>query len=98
MEVMFRSYSNPGSLESSGSDCDSWPLCSICKCDNTFRFCLRPYTDSHSTDANDCSLGGSLLTGVFYESDNMSFIDVTDLGNAVSNPVLFTGDSWPVSY
>ena len=99
MEVMLRSYSNPGSLESSGSDCDI-PFCpgGDCECDNTFTFCLRPYTDTHSTNANDCPLGGSLTTQVFFESDDMSFIDVTDLGNAVPNPVLFMGDSWPVSY
>ena len=90
-------YSNTESENSNGDPCDTPCISNFCKCENQFTFCLRPLSGSHNTDTGDCTLGASETTGVFRNSDGDSFDDVVDLGNGVPNPVLYTGNSWPVS-
>lgn len=92
------SYSNPSSQESDGDDCDILCILEACGCDNQFTFCLRPHLGSRSTDKTFCPLGGFQRTSVFSNSDIMSFDGILSLGASVSNPVLYAGDSWPVSY
>lgn len=93
-EVRLHTYSNPNHRDRDG-DCES--LCfSNCDCDNQFTFCLRHQGGSRSTDTSSCSLGGrSQRTGVFDSNDFIIFN--SNLGNGVSNPLVYTGNSWPVS-
>lgn len=92
------SYSNPRSMDSGGEMCEGSPCVLGCECDNQFTFCLRPQGGSRSDDDMDCILGSSQTSNAFPNSDFMSFAEVTDLGNSVLNPVVYTGNSWPVSY
>ena len=91
LEIMVHSFFNPGRLESNGNRCDIHN-----NCDNRFTFCLRPSTESRSTNKSVCTLGQH-QTGIF-SSDNINFAGLTDLGNSVSNPMVFSGETWPVSY
>ena len=92
---MLHYYSNPGSLSSNGNSCDG----TSDQCDNRFTFCLRPSTDigSQSTNKNNCSLGRK-QTQVFSDTDDKNFANMTGLGNSVSNPMVFAGEVWPVSF
>lgn len=96
-EAMVHSYSNPHS-QARFLPCDL--LCffgSACQCDNQFTFCLRNENGSRSTNVDFCSLGDAQQTQFFDNSDNMNFEMLDTLGNSVPNPLVFTGDIWPVS-
>ena len=91
------SYSNPNSLDIDGSDCDDEAI-GTDPCDNIFTFCLRASGSPQTTDTDSCPLGGPLETMVFTDSDSIGFgASVVSLGNSISNPLSFTGGSWPVS-
>ena len=89
-EARLHSYSNPRSVILNGDGCDIFP-----PCDNIFTFCLRSLGDDQSTSRFNCSLDGPFTTMTFHD-DAIDFTSVTTLGTSVSNPVLFTGESWPV--
>ena len=71
-----------------------WCTTTTCKCDNRFNFCLRNYGTGQDNNAHNCPLG-SKRTGLVY-SDNDYFNFSSSMGG-VSNPMSFTGSSWPVS-
>ena len=96
-EARLHLYSNPEWKNGNGDPCDTLCVGDFCKCDNQFTFCLRPLSSSQDTDAEHCTLGASKTTSVFRNSDGKSFDNVVDLGNGVPNPVLYTGNVWPVS-
>lgn len=97
LEVMVHSYSNPSSQGSDGEGCDVPCIPETCECDNQFTFCLRPQSGSRDSDQTFCQLGGSQVTSVFSNSDLISFDGIRSIGPAVSNPVVYAGNSWPVS-
>ena len=93
------SYSNPSSLDFNGDTCDLTNLfiSGTERCDNIFIFCLRSQGSSQQdTDSESCGLGPPQITDAFDNSDNINFRDMTTLGNSVSNPIVFSGERWPV--
>ena len=100
LEVMLHSYSNPESREiynngwCEGGGCNP-ASGGDCLCDNQFTFCLREAAST--ADVSDCSQGQELATQAFPNSDARDFEGTADLGNGVTNPLLFRGTEWPVS-
>ena len=104
LQVHAHTYRNTYHLNSDAYCCEhySWTNClqsgwcttTTCKCDNRFNFCLRNYGTGQDNNANNCPLG-SKRTGLVY-SDNDYFNFSSSMGG-VSNPMSFTGSSWPVS-
>ena len=93
LEVRLLSYSNPTSLRFTGDICDNI----FSPCDNSFTFCLRFPGDFRNTDRFNCSLGGPVTTVTFQDDDSIDFSSMTMIGS-LPNPLVFTGDSWPVSW
>ena len=50
-----------------------------------------------NTDRFNCSLGGPVTTVTFQDDDSIDFSSMTMIGS-LPNPLVFTGDSWPVSW
>ena len=104
LQVHAHTYRNTYHLISDAYCCEhySWTNClqsgwcttTTCKCDNRFNFCVRNYGTGQDNNANNCPLG-SKRTGLVY-SDNDYFNFSSSMGG-VSNPMSFTGSSWPVS-
>lgn len=73
--------------------CNPW-WCGSCRCDNRFNFCVRNYGTRQDNNAGNCPLG-SMRTGVVY--NNNDYFNFPSRMGGVSNPMSFTGSSWPVS-
>ena len=99
--VRANSYSNSYNTVADGtccnqfatSSCNYW-LCLNCQCNNYFTFCLRAYGASHDGNATLCPLG-SYKTGDIGD-DSFSF-GSSSIDSGVPNPLVFTGNVWPVS-
>ena len=106
LEVQVLTYSNPTHLASAfdGNCCDrsdieiSPPICigvgTIC--DNSFSFCFRE-ADSEDDSKNNCSYGQSTTELIQQNSDNLTFTVGEEFPGGVPNPVIATGQRWPVS-
>ena len=95
-EVMLNHYVNAEErVGSRGDYCDVICVPPYCSCDNIFTFCLRPLGTTRDNNNNtNCPLG-RFVTGTFYDNDNINF--TRDLMNSVSNPLVYSGNLWPVS-
>ena len=64
----------------------------------TFFFCLRGYnySPSHRDDWN-CPLGTRSSIGFPISTSSITFSVGPNIAGSLTNPVVFTGDSWPVS-
>ena len=87
------SYSNVGQVKMTNICCDdlSWPPCTDA-CDNLFTFCVlhtgRPLPVIEYIQRTDCPLG-------FFTFPTLSNDDIT---SNRSDPLVSTGDVWPVRY
>lgn len=63
-------------------------------CNNMFTFCVRPTGFDRESDT--CPTGRRMVTGPI-SNDNMEFESGRELSVGVSNPLVFTGERWPVS-
>lgn len=104
LEVMLHTYTNPLSLGSNGNECEGTDGISCdpnsdldCRCDNKFVFCLRSSQGSRDANSAECSLGGPLMTRIFFNEDDIDFSDLRFLGDSIENPLVFRGSRWPVS-
>ena len=112
LEVQVLTYSNPTHLASAfdGNCCDrsvieiSPPICigvgTIC--DNSFSFCFREAngredTDSEDDSKNNCTYGQNTTDLIQRNSDSLTFTVGEDFPGGVPNPVIATGQRWPVS-
>ena len=94
---MVHSFTNNNHLDAEDEVCDIFCSDDRCEeCDNRFMFCLRNFGDFRSGNRAFCPLGGAMETMAFDNSDAMIFSSLTSLGNSVLNPVIYTGNSWPV--
>ena len=88
-------YSNPSHRSDDRGYCDT---IFHRECENKFKFCLRPFGTSLGSNENNCPLGS-------YPRNRHTEViggDVFDFGasqiaNGVPNPMVFTGNEWPVS-
>ena len=102
LQVRAQTYRNQYSKDSRGYCCESysrsncvpWWCGSSCRCDNRFNFCLRSYGTRQDNNANNCPLGSRRTSVVYSNNDYFNF--PTRMGG-VTNPMSFTGSSWPVS-
>lgn len=95
-EIMAHNYRNQNHLDKNGDECDVCLITSSCSedCDNQFTFCLRDFGDSRTSDIDVCPLGPAISTMIFTNSDLIIF--GIKLGPLLSNPVRYTGSTWPV--
>jgi len=101
-EVQVLSYKNPTSqrVDRTRSRCCDGMGDTNCnnQCDNIFVFCLRNSVHSQSDITENCPLGLN-KTNQFENSDTIVFSPpFIDEEAGVPNPLVFTGDVWPVSY
>lgn len=98
LQVEVFSYSNPEHRDFEGACCD-FAIIGCGKCESDFRFCVRSYGTSATT--NSCP-----TSSVYYTSgpipgspSSYNFNTQGEIypGANVNNPLVFTGDSWPVS-
>ena len=100
-QVMLNRYTNAEEregrnreyCEGDGEGCLAF-FSSDCPCDNIFTFCLRPLGTVRDNNNANCPLG-RFVTGTFHDDDNINF--TRDLMNSVSNPLVYSGNLWPVS-
>ncbi len=95
LKVHVLSYASTTHSKVDGLCCDRPNESGMCyqHCDNNFTFCLRP----NGLDSSDTSCPmGTYKTGNI-SSDMMEFEDGVDLDEGVPNPLIFTGENWPVS-
>ncbi len=88
------SYRNPshrGLSIPDGQCCDG--ACTN-DCDNRLTFCLRPQGTT-DPDLTQCSVDEPLYTTTTTGTDDQVFLNDNLLG--LPNPLIFTGDTWPVS-
>lgn len=101
-EVQVLSYKNPTSQRADDRRsrcCDGMgdPNCND-QCDNIFVFCLRNSGHSQSDTIENCPLG-RYKTNQFENNDAIIFsTSFIDQEANIPNPLVFTGDVWPVSY
>ena len=76
--------------------CDCSIFCDrdICRCDNSFIFCLRHSGTQEDNDATNCPLG-RYTTGIVLDHDDDFNFD--DLEHSSIGVMTFHGDEWPVS-
>ena len=72
-------------------------------CDNAFSFCLRPYGYPQQADIDDCPLGAYTVEAFCFSSDieerdcdMLLFNSSDDSFGSAPNPLIFSGESWPV--
>ena len=98
LQVEVFSYSNPEHRDFEGACCD-FALGGCGRCETDFRFCVR----AHGTPAmtNSCpSSSVYFTTGTLPDSaSSYNFNTQGEIypGANVFNPLVFTGNSWPVS-
>ena len=95
---MVHSFFNDNHLDADNDVCDTvfCPGERCEECDNRFTFCLRAFGGSRNDDTSFCPLGGAQTTMTFHNSDATDFSSVASLGSSVPNPIIYTGNSWPV--
>ena len=104
LEILLSSYNNPthqcaecgpgGSLGCCEGDRNG--ACSEnARCNNMFIFCLRPLETSN-LDFTFCPLGEN-STRRISRGDNIEFGLGEQIVSGLPNPLVFTGDRWPVS-
>ena len=93
LDVLVSSYSNQHNRTFNSQCC----RVNCSGCDSIFLFCLRPAGFDQNSDA--CPLGSYSSAGFPVNSTTVVFSFGTfrqNVGN-ISNPLVFVGDSWPVS-
>ena len=98
LQVRVRSYSNPQQKDYEGKCCDiSLFNCGACEPD--FKFCARSY--GTSATYNTCPSSSVYYTSAAIPGSPSSYNFNTQgqlySGAGVNNPLVFTGNSWPVS-
>ena len=91
LEIWAHTYQNSRSRDSNDDCCDALIVC-VGECDNQFIFCLRGTSTANDGNTNNCPLG-SYCTG---EIGDDSFTFSTPISNGVPNPMIFSGNIWPV--
>lgn len=94
LEAQVLSYASSPHRKYDGFCCgaEESSMC-IDHCRNRFMFCLRPAGFDDESDI--CPTGKSLVTGLI-SNDSMEFVHGRDLDAGVPNPLVFTGERWPV--
>lgn len=98
LKVQVFSYASTSHLKSSGFCCRTPASTdSTCTqdCNNRFSFCLRP--PGIAPDNSTCPTPDWTYTTGTVSDDMMEFESGRDLDANVPNPLVFTGESWPVS-
>lgn len=101
LQVKVLTYVNPEHRDYEGACCDIAFSLKCGKCEADFRFCARSYGTAVTTDS--CSISST----VYYTSDSIP--DSSSIyffntqgeiyqGANVNNSLVFTGNSWPVSF
>ena len=105
LSVRIHRYINPAhrlgmSIENRCCDSSETSDC-VDPCDNTFFFCLRPY--GYPQQADDCPLGNYTVEAFCVSSDVeerdcdlLQFSSNNDSFGSAPNPLIFSGESWPV--
>ena len=96
LSVEVVSYASSSHARDDGLCCDNSQC--VDDCNNSFNFCLlRPGADLNSTSDVDPCLNSSeqYVTGVV-GGDMREFVIGENLDDGVPNPLLFTGERWPV--
>ena len=94
LEVTVYSYSNPGNQDFDGGCCD---IFGCGTCETFFLFCLRGR--DHSVLDSTCSRGAYSTSHAPISAMTITFTPGQDIASnpRVPNPLVFTGNSWPVS-
>ena len=98
LEIMVHGYRNPThlSLEQAlyrHGCCEGDRDLPCSPCDNAFQFCVRDYT---SETHDGCEIGYMESELVAEDDDDLTFSPGDDIGG-LTNPLLFSGETWPVS-
>ena len=96
MEVTVLSYINPNNQDFDGGCCDLDITCE--PCETYFLFCLRDI--GHSVTDDQCTRGAYNTSHAPIRSMSIIFPPGQDIvmNPRVPNPLVFTGNSWPVSF
>ena len=96
MEVTVLSYINPNNQDFDGGCCDLDITCE--PCETYFLFCLRDI--GHSVTDDRCTRGAYNTSHAPIRSMSIIFTPGQDIvmNPRVPNPLVFTGNSWPVSF
>ena len=105
LEVPVHAYSNPTHAAAPMGDevvcCDDGddvsPLDCSNPCDNRFIFCLREFGRTDIDLRTQSCLYGRERTEQYNNNDSLTFTVGEDFPGGVSNPLVFSGTSWPVS-
>ena len=95
VDIHLASYVNTKHILKSGFCCDRSSSPSSCQdpCDNQFTFCLRP---TGAEEGNYCPINGTIYETTSSISDHIEF-EGESIDEGVPNPLVFTGETWPVS-
>lgn len=94
LEVTIYSYSNPNNQDFDGGCCEFQIVCSD-PCETYFLFCLRNI--DHDVLDSTCPLGAWSTSHSPISATTISFTPGQTIVSHVPNPIVFTGNSWPVS-
>ena len=99
LEILIESYHNPThqALELANfrlGCCDSDTTLPCKACDNAFRVCVREETTGVAQGG--CSIAELTTSLIALEDDSLMFTVGDDIGG-LSNPLVVSGNEWPVS-